>query len=218
MLALSLLVSLELSSCGPVIFEHPLATAADTVWRGVWEGVWIDTMDDRTVVRVDFDSPKGARFFISDSASVSEYGLRPVRIGRRWFADLYPLSVTRTKRPITALELSADSLGYDISDERFGITVSADSLKMEFLPERVRTYLVFKLEIDKTGLILAYLSDAYIDEVRNAHPEALPTEPDTISDGEDKLTSSPAEIRRFLERYGDVDSLFSPLDPMTRQR
>ncbi len=217
MLALCLFVSFELSSCGPVVFKHGIATRADTVWRGVWQGVWVDTKDD-LVFRVDFDSPDGARFYMSDSAMVAEYALRPVRIGRRWFADLYPLSVTRTKKPLTALELTTDSLGFDFSADSLGFKVSPDSFKVELTSAKLRLYHILRLETDAKGPTLAYLSDRYIDEFRSAHPKALPSEPRGILSGDDPLTSSTSEVRRFLSRYGEVDSLFDPLEPMTRQR
>ena len=101
--------------------------------------------------------------------------------------------------------------------DELGLKFSADSLRVDF-PAKKGPYHVVRLDRDPRGLIVSFLWDDDVERLRDADPKLLPTKSKPKPGHEHELTSSTARIRKFLELYGEADSLFWSLDPMTRQR
>ena len=176
-----------LSSCAPDSV-HPLATPADTSLDDRLRGAWViadSPQDSVRYFRVDVGSAQGSVLVARGSTFYEEWALRFVHLGERWFADAQPQSLkfawTDAKTP--ALIRKAKKQHFLMRLEIRSDTIEAHSLAGENLGEfrlQHRRELGLKEEL---GPFLNY-GNSYT------------------------LTDRTPELRRFVARIANVDSMF----------
>ncbi len=187
-----LVSSIALCSCIPVGTLHSIATPADTVWLRTWHGEWLCPPDsvDSGFVRLSFsewnklgdEHVVWMSFSDADGKECGEYALVPVQLGGRWFA----------------------------SAKLYSMMASLDSSEAEVAAVNFRLNYVVRLDTLADSLTLSYLSVRRLSSFLDSHHGWLEVRPGSANEKAIEVTSDTKRLRRFLETYANVDTLFEP--------
>ena len=173
-----------LSSCAPDSV-HPLATPADTSLDERLRGAWMIAnfpQDSVQYSRVDVGSAQGSIMVVRDSLFYEELALRFVHLGGRWFVDAQP-----------------ESLKYYRPDDEDPARIRREK-KQHFL---------MRLEIRSDTIEAHGFEGGNLGEFRRQHPGELALkEKSSYYTTSYTLTDRTPELRRFVARIADVDSMF----------
>jgi hypothetical protein len=191
-LALAVTIPLALVSCEDVGSMNPLATSADTLCDSSLRGSWVSAFaapDSVYFEKLVLGPGTSPSWVVRNGHARMEYAVRMVQLGQRWFLDSRIESMDNP-------DLSA------IPDS--------------FMQEARKAHFIYRLDLVSDTLDLREFQATFVDDYETAHPGELSVMDSTSDDI--LLTNPTPELRRFVERVAQADSMFTPRQRFIRQR